>query len=129
MSQDVSVTHSSLEGKTTYQAVHIAYNKPCCVCHGVLLVLITLLSQLSSQDIARKLMQRTVQSVSNLSNSVTHCACMSIYSSCGGLVSSPDPKNGYFSLSNFPKGHGAEGLGTRLVGDRLNLYSPLPTMF
>ena len=39
----------------------------------VLSVLITLLSQLSSQDIARKLMQRTVQTVSNVSNSVTNC--------------------------------------------------------
>ena len=56
-----------------------------CLCHGVLLVLITLLSQLSSQDIARKLMQRTVQTVSSVLNCYMPIACQSIVPMGGQL--------------------------------------------
>ena len=54
---------------------HSLYTRPaCCVCDvtdDVLSVLSTLLIHLSSQDIARNLMQRTVQTVSNVANSLS----------------------------------------------------------
>ena len=74
--QDVTVSQSAIEGKH-FQTLCTFYSSPAL---HMLSVLGALASQVSSSEIPRKLMQRTIQMVKN--------ECYTLYTLCG-LVSRP----------------------------------------